>query len=294
MAPVFSDSQLLGWDPKYPGDYFLDGRAVGQDSLDLVLEKWFQLIDGSYFLNEILFNWGKTYTYTFDSESFSVGVPSESESFSESDSTSGSYPSASQSESVSESNSISESFLDLGFLKVETLPPSSVPNFKVNRLYLTISPTTFTATQTYNNNKILAMMFVSFSLTSGTLYQDSLGTAGPPTQSLLDLSSTLHDDSFFALGEFVQTPGTSSPQTTGIGMQVPMENVAWYKQDMPLIPVTEEDIPIAQLTLSNDANGTFEYLYGNDDETTYPAETFTGIIRDGRIVILTRDSRSPP
>ena len=76
MAPVFSDSQLLGWDPKYPGDYFLDGRAVGQDSLDLILEKWFQLIDGSYFLNEILFNWGKTYTYTFDSESFSVGVPS--------------------------------------------------------------------------------------------------------------------------------------------------------------------------------------------------------------------------
>ena len=64
MAPVFSDSQLLGWDPKYPGDYFLDGRAVGQDSLDLVLEKWFQLIDGSYFLNEILFNWGKTYGFT--------------------------------------------------------------------------------------------------------------------------------------------------------------------------------------------------------------------------------------
>ena len=93
---------------------------------------------------------------------------------------------------------------------------------------------------------------------------------------------------------FLFSSFTSSPQTTGIGMQVPMENVAWYKQDMPLIPVTEEDIPIAQLTLSNDANGTFEYLYGNDDETTYPAETFTGIIRDGRIVILTRDSRSPP
>ncbi|QDV74588.1 PEP-CTERM sorting domain-containing protein [Botrimarina mediterranea] len=107
-------------------------------------------------------------------------------------------------------------------------------------------------------------------LTQGTIYQDVFGTETPPSPALFPIFPSLAADTFVAIGGYDSV--TSRPViviggTTELGVNGPKKfdnvgiNITWAPA--PGVVVNGgRDFPIAQITLSNDARGSWHY-FGN-------------------------------
>ena len=139
----------------------------------------------------------------------------------------------------------------------------------------------------YDGQYLGAQMIIE--LTSGSIYQDPEGNRTPPDSALFGTFPSLEFDTFLALGSLT-SDGPFGPPSVGGGavdlgghrLSVFDEtaiNQAWNPSGVDGL-FGGDEFKLARLTLSEDAQGTFQFLaVANGD-----LFTFSGQIANGRIL----------